>query len=77
VNWFLSIDANNLPEKATAEGLRTYRALTIDEEEFEFSGGFTDLHTLSYQEILKGNGFSISESRKAIEVVYEIRNFGK
>lgn len=75
VNWFLSIDSNNLPEKAIKEGLTTYRALTIDEEEFEFSGGFTDLHTLSYQEILKGNGFSLTDSKKAIELVYQIRQY--
>jgi len=74
VNWFLSIDSGELPPKAKSAGLRTFRALTIDKEEFEFSGGFTDLHTMSYQEILKGNGFSIAESKKAIELVYQIRN---
>ena len=73
VNWFLSIDANSLPAEAKEAGKRTFRSMTIDGNEFEFSEGFTELHTKSYEEILKGNGFPISETRKSIEVVHEIR----
>ncbi|MEX2231333.1 MAG: Gfo/Idh/MocA family oxidoreductase [Cyclobacteriaceae bacterium] len=74
VNWFLSINYDHIPEKVKAGGKRTYRSLTIENEELEFSEGFTDLHTLSYQEILKGNGFGIEDARPSIEVVHAIRN---
>ena len=73
VNWMLSIDAGTLPDEAKAAGKTTYRTLTIDGESFEFSDGFTELHTKSYEEILKGNGFRIEETLKAIEVVHNIR----
>jgi UDP-N-acetyl-2-amino-2-deoxyglucuronate dehydrogenase len=69
VKWFLSLDRNDLP---ASNG--TYRSITIDGEEMEFSEGFTDLHTISYREILAGRGFCIAEARPSIEVVYEIRN---
>ena len=75
VNWRLSIDANQLPEEVKAAGKRTFRSLTIDGESFEFSDGFTELHTKSYEQILAGNGFPISETRKAIELVHNIRNY--
>ena len=74
VNWFLSIDANCLPGEQKQNGKRTFRSLTIDGEQFEFSDGFTELHTRSYEEILKGNGFPIQETRKSIELVHGIRN---
>ena len=74
VNWFLSIDANTLPEEAKKAGKRTFRSLTVDNEEFEFSDGFTELHTQSYEEVLKGNGFSLSETIPSIKLVHEIRN---
>lgn len=73
VNWMLSIDAATLPEEAKAVGKRTFRTLTIDGEGFEFSDGFTELHTRSYEEILKGNGFRIQETKAAIELVHKIR----
>ncbi len=73
VNWMLSIDANALPDEAKAAGKRTFRTLTIDGEGFEFSDGFTELHTKSYEEILKGNGFRIKETKAAIELVHQIR----
>jgi len=77
VKWFLSIDANNLPENAVKGEKLTYRSITIHDgyskEELEFSGGFTDLHTQSYQNILAGNGFGIDENRVAIETVEKIR----
>jgi UDP-N-acetyl-2-amino-2-deoxyglucuronate dehydrogenase len=75
VNWFLSINADALPTAINREGKRTYRSLTVDGSEFEFSEGFTELHNLSYQEILSGNGFPMMESKKAIQVVHDIRNY--
>lgn len=78
VKWFLSIDANNLPENAVRGEKLTYRSISIKDgnniEELEFSGGFTDLHTKSYQDILAGDGFGIDENRVAIETVEQIRN---
>jgi UDP-N-acetyl-2-amino-2-deoxyglucuronate dehydrogenase len=74
VNWFLSINYDHLPENVKLSGKRTHRSLTIENQELEFSDGFTDLHTLSYQEILKGRGFGIKDARRSIEVVHTIRN---
>lgn len=74
VRWFLSIDEQDVPAPRRAEGQRTYRSITANGEEIEFSGGFTDLHTRSYQEILAGRGFRLEENRVAIETVAEIRN---
>ncbi len=74
VRWFLSIDENTLPENIKAAGQRTYRSITVDGKEIEFSGGFTDLHTLSYEGILAGKGFGLKEARPSIETVYTIRN---
>jgi UDP-N-acetyl-2-amino-2-deoxyglucuronate dehydrogenase len=74
VNWMLSIDENALPAAARAAGKRTFRTLTIDGIAFEFSEGFTELHTKSYQEIIAGNGFGIAETKAAIELVHHIRN---
>ena len=74
VRWFLSIDESYLPRDVREAGQRTFRSITIDGEEIEFSGGFTDLHTISYQEILAGRGFGLEDNRIAIETVAEIRN---
>ncbi len=74
VRWFLSINYDLIPEQLKEKGIRTYRSIQIENQEFEFSGGFTELHTRSYEEILKGNGFRIGTSRKAIEIVYDIRH---
>lgn len=76
IRWFLSIDSNDLPEAAKAEGKKTYRSIKVDDEEIEFSGGFTDLHTVSYQQILKGNGFGLDDAINSIEIVHQIRNAG-
>ncbi len=73
VRWFLSINANYLPEQAVAAGKRTYRSVMIEDDELEFSDGFTDLHTASYQAILDGQGFGLDEARQSIETVYRIR----
>ncbi|MEO8765842.1 MAG: Gfo/Idh/MocA family oxidoreductase, partial [Ginsengibacter sp.] len=75
VNWMLSIDANTLPADVKAGGKRTYRTLTIDGDSFEFSEGFTELHTTSYSNIISGNGFPLSETRKSIDLVHQIRSF--
>ena len=74
VRWFLSVDYNDIPDEIKSKNQRTFRSITVNGEELEFSGGFTDLHTLSYQEILKGNGFGLEETKKSIETVYKIRN---
>lgn len=73
VRWLLSIDANNLPENAVQGEKLTYRSIRIGEDELEFSGGFTDLHTQSYQKILAGEGYGVEENRAAIETVEVIR----
>jgi UDP-N-acetyl-2-amino-2-deoxyglucuronate dehydrogenase len=74
VRWFLSLDYQDLPEQAKQKGIRTYRSIVMDNTEIEFSEGFTDLHTKSYEEILAGRGFGLSESQQSIEIVYQIRN---
>lgn len=74
VRWFLSINYDLLPETIKAQGKRTYRSITVEGEEIEFSGGFTDLHTISYEEILAGRGYGISDARNAIQLVHDIRN---
>ncbi|WP_139956373.1 Gfo/Idh/MocA family protein [Flavicella sediminum] len=74
VKWFLSIDYNVLPEEIKEKGQRTYRSITIEGEEIEFSGGFTELHTRSYEGILNGNGFGLDDARQSIEIVHAIRN---
>ncbi|MEP2612597.1 Gfo/Idh/MocA family oxidoreductase [Marinobacter alexandrii] len=71
--WFMSLDINDVPEQVRAEDQRTFRSITIDGEQIEFSGGFTDLHTMSYKEILAGRGFGVEENRVAIETVAAIR----
>ena len=73
VRWFLSINEDLLPKQAQEKGMRTYRSITVNGEEVEFSGGFTDLHTDSYKHILEGKGFGLSEARTAIETVHGIR----
>ena len=74
IRWFLSIDFKSIPNEIKKQGKKIYRSITIDGKEIDFSEGFSDLHTLCYEEILKGNGFSLEETRLSIETVYEIRN---
>ena len=74
VRWFLSVGREDLPVEATQGGKTTYRSITIDGEEFEFSEGFIDLHTVIYREILAGRGFEIVEVRPSIDLVYKLRN---
>lgn len=74
VKWFLSINADTLPETVKNAGQRTFRSINVDGKAFEFSEGFTDLHTLSYREILEGRGFGINEVLPAIQLVQQIRD---
>jgi UDP-N-acetyl-2-amino-2-deoxyglucuronate dehydrogenase len=74
VKWYLSLDYNDIPDHIKTNGSRTYRSITVNNEEVEFSGGFTDLHTESYKNILLGEGFGLLEAKSAIETVYNIRN---
>lgn len=74
VNWSLSIDSGELPPEAILKGSRAFRSIKIDGEELEFSDNFTDLHTLSYFNILNGNGFSIEDARPSLELVSKIKN---
>lgn len=73
VRWFLSIDADDLPESVKGKK-PTYRSITVDGSEIEFSEGFTDLHTISYQEILAGRGYGIEDARHCVETVNTIRS---
>jgi UDP-N-acetyl-2-amino-2-deoxyglucuronate dehydrogenase len=74
VRWFLSIDYNDIPPKIKESGQRTFRSITVDGSEVEFSKGFTDLHTLTYEEILAGKGFGLQDARQSVETAYIIRN---
>jgi UDP-N-acetyl-2-amino-2-deoxyglucuronate dehydrogenase len=74
INWLLSIDYNEIPESVKIQGKKTYRIMQIENEEIDFSDGFTELHTNSYKSILEGNGFGIETARKAIEIVHDIRS---
>ena len=74
VRYFLSINSDTLPNEARAAGKTTFRSITVDGDEFEFSQGFTDLHTRSYEEVLAGRGFRIAEAKECIQTVYDIRH---
>jgi len=74
VKWFLSINGDTLPKEVKERGQTTYRSITVDNQEIEFSKGFTDLHTESYKQIIAGNGFGIEEARTSINIVHDIRN---
>lgn len=76
VNWFLSIENKDLPEPVIKKGKTAYRSITIDNKEIEFTEGFSDLHTRSYEEILKGNGFGIKDARQSLELVQRIKSEG-
>ena len=74
VRWFLSVNYDLIPDHIKATGQRTYRSITVEGEEIEFSGGFTDLHTKSYEAVLEGNGFGLMEAKTSIDIVHDIRN---
>ncbi len=73
VRWFLSVNYDYIPEDVKASGKTTYRSIKVDGDEFEFSEGFTDLHTRSYEDILNGGGFGLEEARNSINIVSQIR----
>ena len=72
VEWFLSLEPEDIPNNAD-DSQRTFRTISVDDDEIEFSGGFTDLHTRVYEETLKGNGFGIEDARPSIELVHKLR----
>jgi UDP-N-acetyl-2-amino-2-deoxyglucuronate dehydrogenase len=75
VRWNLSINADHLPPAVRNQGKRTFRTLTMNGESIEFSDGFTELHTRSYESIIKGEGFGLTDARPSIELVHQIRNY--
>ncbi|MEE9431568.1 MAG: Gfo/Idh/MocA family oxidoreductase, partial [Melioribacteraceae bacterium] len=74
VRWYLSLETEDLPKQAVNSGTPTYRSLELDGEEFQFSDGFTDLHTKVYKSILDGKGYGLGDARQSIEIVHNIRN---
>ena len=74
VRWFLSIDEQDLPLDIKIKNQRTYRSISIDKQEIEFSSGFKELHTKSYQEIMINKGFGLTETKQSIEIIHDIRN---
>ena len=74
VRWFLSIDENSLPNFVKEKGQKTFRSITINNDELEFSSGFTELHTESYKSILKGEGFGLEHAKNSVNIVHDIRN---
>lgn len=74
VRWFLSLDQNDLPQTVQQKNQRTFRSITIQDQEIEFSGGFTDLHTITYQNILNGKGYGINDTKGSIVLTDVIRN---
>jgi UDP-N-acetyl-2-amino-2-deoxyglucuronate dehydrogenase len=77
VKWQLSLDVNDIPAEVLRRGQRTYRSITVEGEEIEFSQGFTDLHTVAYEKILAGEGYGLEAARNSINIVHKIRNTGK
>ena len=73
VRWFLSVQADHLPEQARQAGQRTFRSITFNGEDVEFSDGFTDLHTESYRQIVEGRGFGLDDALPSINLVHSIR----
>jgi len=74
VRWFLSLDYKDIPAEAKEKGQRTFRSVTVEGEEVEFSEGFTDLHTATYREIIEGRGFGLDQVRQSVITAYTIRN---
>lgn len=74
VNWFLSINYETIADAVKNNGMRTFRSITVEGKEIEFSSGFTDLHTLSYQDVLNGHGFGLETAAHAVEIAHNIRN---
>lgn len=77
IEWFLSINYDHIPDEVKVAGKRTFRTLALENEEIEFSDGFTDLHIKSYEMILQGRGFTLDDARPSISLVHQIRNLAK
>jgi UDP-N-acetyl-2-amino-2-deoxyglucuronate dehydrogenase len=73
VTWYLSVDTRDLPFEPVPGKKTTYRSITVNGDEIEFTKGFTDLHTEVYRRTLEGNGFGLTEARSSIELVHKIR----
>jgi Predicted dehydrogenases and related proteins len=73
VRWLLSNSIDYLPTGPDGKAKQTYRSVRIDGEEIEFSEGFTDLHTRSYEEILKGNGFTLADAELGVKIAHDVR----
>ena len=73
VKWCLSVDKEDLPSEIKAQNKSTFRSITIDGEEVEFSEGFTDLHTIVYKETLAGRGFGLETARPSVILAHDIR----
>jgi UDP-N-acetyl-2-amino-2-deoxyglucuronate dehydrogenase len=74
VRWFLSVDRDDLPPEVASKGKSTFRSITVNGDELEFSEGFGDLHTMLYQDIVSGGGFGLEDARQSVELVYDLRN---
>jgi UDP-N-acetyl-2-amino-2-deoxyglucuronate dehydrogenase len=74
VRWYLSLDNKDLPKQAVDNGMSTFRSILLDGHEIEFSGGFTDLHTVVYEDILSGRGYRLEDVRPSVELAYNIRH---
>jgi len=74
IRWFLSLDPGDLPSSILCTPKRTYRSIRVEGEEIEYSEGFADLHTQTYNEILAGRGFGLNDARQSVEIAYTIRN---
>ncbi len=74
VQWYLSTESSDLPFEPQPGVKTTFRSITVDGEEVEFSEGFTDLHTRVYEEVLAGRGFGIADARPSVELTAQIRS---
>lgn len=72
VEWLLSVDSANLPEESVVKGSPAFREITIDNKPIDFTNGFTDLHTISYNKILNGKGFGIKDAKTSLKIVNQI-----
>jgi UDP-N-acetyl-2-amino-2-deoxyglucuronate dehydrogenase len=73
VTWWLSVEPGDLPFAVEAGKRSTFRSITVDGQEIEFSDGFTDLHTRVYEETLAGRGFGIDDARPSVELAHRLR----
>ena len=74
VRWLMSVDASHLPEHVRSAGGNTYRSITVDGEELDFTTyGAEDLHTASYRRILAGEGFGLDDAAPSVQMTYDVR----